>query len=143
MTDRDERLTAALAGVNAAIYAYGRLGVQLTGSDAAAARAAEAAHRDQRDALLLALASTGATPPPVAPGYTLPFPVTDRASALRLALDVEERMATLWRAALAPTERADRGVTLNGLTGCARRATGWRIASKVTPATVPYPGRPA
>ncbi len=135
-------LTAALAAEYAAIYAYGPIGVRLSGGPAKQARAAEAAHRTRRDALVLQLTAEGSPVPAAAAGYALPFPVTDSASALRLAIEIEERTAALWRAALPATRGAQRASVLDGLTDCAVRATRWRRIAGVTPATVPFPGRP-
>ena len=106
-------LAAALAAEHAAIFAYGPIGVHLTGAAGRGRAAAEAAHRTRRDALVLLLTAEGATPPPAAAGYALPFPVTDRAAALRLATDVEERAAAAWRAALAATEGDQRRQALD------------------------------
>jgi hypothetical protein len=112
-------LADALAAEHAAIYAYGPIGVRLTDAAASAARAAEAAHRTRRDALILKLAEGGTTPAPAAPAYTLPFPVTDRASALRLAVEIEERTAAVWRACLPGTTGTDRAAALAALTDAA------------------------
>ena len=138
-----EALAAALAAEHAAIYAYGPIGVRLDGATADQARAAEAAHRSRRDGLVLLLTEQGGTVPAAEPAYALPFAVTDRASALRLAIEVEERTAAVWRAALPATEGAQRSRALDGLTDAAVRATRWRRAAGVSPATVPFPGRPA
>jgi hypothetical protein len=136
-------LEAALAGEHAAIFAYGTIGVRLDRDRAPAARAAEAAHRSRRDALLLRLTALGATPPPAQPSYALPFPVSSQSSALRLAVQVEERTAALWRAVLRETTGADRRQALTALTDCAVRATRWRRAAGIAPATVAFPGVPA
>lgn len=144
MTRRQsEALAATLAAEHAAIYAYGPIGVHLDGEAAEQARAAEAAHRSRRDGLILLLTEQGGTVPAAAPAYALPFPVTDEASALRLAVQVEERTAAVWRAALPTTEGAQRSRALDGLVDTAVRATRWRRAAGVSPATVPFPGRPA
>ncbi|WFE96928.1 ferritin-like domain-containing protein [Micromonospora sp. WMMD987] len=137
-----DALAAALAAEYAAIYAYGPIGVRLNDADRRAARAAEAAHRSRRDALVLQLSAAGGTVPGDQAGYALPFPVTDRASALRLAVQVEERTGAFWRAALPVTTGADRTRALNALTDCAVRATRWRRSAGATPLTVPFPGRP-
>ncbi|MFJ6197200.1 ferritin-like domain-containing protein [Micromonospora sp. NPDC092111] len=137
-----DALSAALAAEYAAIYAYGPIGVRLTDADRRSARAAEAAHRSRRDALVLQLSTGGGQLPADQAGYALPFPVTDRASALRLAVQVEERTAAFWRAVLPVTTGADRTRALNALTDCAVRATRWRNTAGVTPVTVPFPGRP-
>ncbi|WP_033344700.1 ferritin-like domain-containing protein [Catenuloplanes japonicus] len=134
-------LAAALAGEEAAIFAYAPIGVRLTGNALVTqARDAEAAHRDLRDALLTRFAELSATPSPPAAGYTLPYPLTDQATALTLAIEIEERAAAIWRAALPPTTGTDRVLALSALTDSALRATRWRIAAKVTPTTVPFPG---
>ena len=135
-------LATALAAEHAAIFAYGAIGVRLTGAEQQEARAAEEAHRARRDALIVALATDGDSPPPTEPGYALPFPVTDRASALRLAVHVEERTAAAWRAALRETTGDQRAQALDGLIDCAVRATRWRRFAGLTPVTVPFPGRP-
>ncbi|HYN97541.1 MAG TPA: ferritin-like domain-containing protein [Pilimelia sp.] len=135
-------LSAALAGEHAAIFAYGPIGVRLDRAAAAQARAAEKAHRDRRDAVLLQLATATASPPPPAPAYALPFAVTDRAGALRLAAEVEERTAALWRAALRETTGTQRQFALDALVDCAVRATRWRRVAGASPATVPFPGKP-
>ncbi|MEQ4305441.1 ferritin-like domain-containing protein [Plantactinospora sp. B6F1] len=137
-----EALAAALAAEHAAIYAYGLIGVRLSDGAAEQARSAEAAHRSRRDGLVLLLTERGGPVPVAEPAYELPFAVTDEASALRLAVEVEERTAAVWRAALPATEGADRTRALNGLTDAAVRATRWRRTAGVNPATVPFPGRP-
>ncbi|WP_326560349.1 ferritin-like domain-containing protein [Micromonospora sp. NBC_01796] len=135
-------LDAALAAEHAAIFAYGPIGVRLAGAAATDARAAEAAHRTRRDALVLLLTTGGGTAPAAAASYELPYPVTDPASALRLAVEIEERTGAVWRAALATTTGVERGRALDALTDCAVRATRWRRTAGVTPATVAFPGRP-
>jgi Domain of unknown function (DUF4439) len=133
---------AVIRAEYAAIYAYGAIGAHLTGGAAAAARAAETAHRARRDALVLQLSGDGATPPPPDPVYALPFEVTDQESALRLAVDVEDRTAAVWRSVLASTTGDQRKAALNALVDCAVRATGFRRAAGISPATVQFPGRP-
>jgi hypothetical protein len=136
-----EELSRALAAEHAAIFAYGPIGVRLTGVAAGQARAAEAAHRTRRDALILLLTASGASAAPAAAAYTLPFPVTDRASALRLAVEVEERTAAVWRAAIPATSGDQRKRALAGLTDAAVWATRWRRTAGVAPVTVAFPGR--
>ncbi|HEV7711934.1 MAG TPA: ferritin-like domain-containing protein [Asanoa sp.] len=132
-------LPAALAAEYAAIFAYGPIGVRLTGAEQTAARAAEAAHRTLRDALVLTLNGTGL--PPAAPVYKLPEPIGDRAAALRVAVAVEEKAGAVWRAALTATAGPQRRQALDALTGCAVRATRWRRFAKVDPITVAFPGK--
>ncbi len=137
------QLVAALAAEEAAIYAYGLVGVNLPGrADRAEARAAEAVHRNRRDVLVSRLAELGASTAPAPAGYDLPFEVTDRASALKLAIQVEDGVAQAWRASLPATDGADRATALGALTDAAVRATRWRRLAGVTPLTMPFPGRP-
>jgi ferritin-like protein len=137
-------LAAALAAEEAAIYAYGLIGAQLTaGRDRAEARGAEQAHRARRDLLVSRLAEANASTAPAPAGYELPFPVTDRPSALKLAVHVEDGVAQAWRATLPVTTGADRSTGLSALTDAAVRATRWRRVAGVTPLTMPFPGRPS
>jgi hypothetical protein len=136
------QLVAALAAEEAAIYAYGTLGVKLTGTgDRTEARAAEAVHRARRDVLVSRLSVLKASTAPAPAGYTLPFEVTDRESALKLAIQVEDGVAQAWRTALPATTDADRATALNALVDAAVRATRWRRLGAVSPATMAWPGR--
>jgi hypothetical protein len=135
-------LADALAAEHAAIFAYGVIGGRLDGEDVRAARDAEESHRSRRDTLLLRLAERGATAPAAAPSYDLPFPVTDADSARRLAILVEERVGAIWRAVLPEATRDDRREALDALVEAAIRATRWRLAAGMSPATVPFPGAP-
>jgi hypothetical protein len=137
----NEALSAALAAEHAAIFAYPPIGVKLAGAARADARAAEAAHRARRDDLLVTLGRSGGPVPAAEPAYALPYPIKDTAAALRLAVEIEERAAAAWRAALPATSGGDRSRALAALTDCAVRATRWRRTAGVKPATIPFPGR--
>lgn len=130
-------LRAALAAEHAAIFAYGRLGVLLDPDSKAEAQGAEAVHRARRDQLLVQLDQLKATPEPAQPGYVLPFAVTDRASALKLAIHVEDAVAATWREAVP----GDRQVALAAFTDAAVRATRWRRIAGIAPLTSTFPGR--
>ena len=132
-------LNDALAGEHAAIFGYGVLGAHLTGPALALARQAEAAHRSRRDALLISMASASPAPPAAALAYTLPFPVNDQASALRLATGIEERTGEVWKAVLPGGGGDDRRRALDALTDCALRAARFRRAAGQAPGTVPLP----
>jgi hypothetical protein len=138
----NEQLSAALSAEEAAIYAYGLIGVNVSATERAEARTAEAAHRARRDVLVSRLDQLKASTAPAPAGYELPFEVTDRASALKLAVHVEDGVAQAWRAALPATADADRSTSLSALTDAAVRATRWRRLAGVTPLTLPFPGRP-
>lgn len=141
MSPADERLSAALAAEHAAIFGYGLVGARLDQATVALAAQAELAHRSRRDALLVRLAARGVNPPAAEPAYQPPNAVTDQASALQLAITIEERTAAVWRAALLQTDGDDRKLALDALVDCAVRATRVRRAAGRTPATVPFPGR--
>jgi hypothetical protein len=124
---------------HAAIFGYGALGARLTGPAVAQAQQAEATHRTRRDTLLVRLSAVGVAPPAALPAYGLPFPVTDLASAQKLAVQLEERTAAIWRTALGPTTGDERKLALDALIDCALRAARWRRAVGQQPGTVPLP----
>jgi hypothetical protein len=140
-TPADERLVAALQAEHAAIYAYGTAGAKLDTGTVGLARNAGAAPRTHRDVLLVRLAGAGVTPPPAAPAYALPFPVTDRASALKLLGMVEDRTAAQWRLALPPTSGEVRRLALDALIDCAARGAALRQAAGTAPLTSAFPGK--
>jgi hypothetical protein len=81
---------------------------------------------------------------PPEPGYLTPEPVTDAASALRLAITAETDAAAAWRSVVerSPADADMRGTALEALTDAAVRATRWRATAGTTPLTVPFPGAP-
>ena len=137
----NEQLAAALAAEEAAIYAYGLIGIRLSRNQVTAARAAEADHRARRDQLVSRLDQLKASSAPAPAGYELPFPVTDRESAFKLAIHVEDGVAQAWRATLATTTGADRATALSALTSAAVQAVRWRKVAGVAPLTMAFPGR--
>jgi hypothetical protein len=140
----NEQLAAALAAEEAAIYAYGLIGVRLaSGDDRDEARSAEQVHRARRDYLIGRMDQLKAGAAPAPAGYRLPFPVTGQASALKLAIQIEDGVAQAWRAVLPVTGDADRATALAGLTDAAVRATRWRRRAGVSPVTMAFPGRPS
>jgi ferritin-like protein len=137
-----EALTAALAAEHAAIFGYGVVGAHLDRIAQGSARDAEQAHRDRRDALMTRLIAASVPPPAAEPAYSLPFEVADRASALRLAVALEEGAGRAWRQAVPVTSGTDRKLAIDALMDTAVRATRWRKAAGISPATVPFPGTP-
>jgi hypothetical protein len=135
-----DELDAALAAEYAAIFGYGVVGAHLSGPELDTARQAEDAHRARRDQLLLKLTAASASPPVSDPAYALPFPVTGRASALKLAAELEDGAARAWHGAIGSTSGSDRGFAANALIDCAVRATHWRIRSGAKPTTMTFPG---
>jgi hypothetical protein len=135
-----DALRTALAAEHAAIYGYGVVGAHLSGDLQAAARQAEAVHRERRDDVSLRIQAAGGQVAAAEPAYALPFQVTDAASAMRLAAALEEGAAGAWRTALGGTDGDDRKLAVDALTACAVMATRWRKAAGITPVTVPFPG---
>ncbi|WP_433368922.1 ferritin-like domain-containing protein [Actinoplanes sp. CA-142083] len=130
-----EQLAAALAAEEAAIYAYGIIGVKA--GQETEARAAEQIHRQRRDYLVAKLEHAQTSPA----GYEMPFPVTDRATALKLAVQVEDGVAQAWRPVLAVTTGDERTNALAAMTDAAVRATRWRRLAAMSPVTMAFPGR--
>jgi hypothetical protein len=139
MTTSDA-LAEALSAEHAAIFGYGAVGAHLTNDDRTAAMAADEAHRQRRDRLIGMIIEAKGTPPAAQAAYDLPFAVTDRTSALRLATSLEDRTARAWYRALLSTEGDQRRFVVEALTDCAVRATRWRKVAGVAPATVAFPG---
>ncbi|KOT34543.1 hypothetical protein ADK41_26310 [Streptomyces caelestis] len=95
--DRELRaLQAALAAEHAAVYGYGVVGGRIGAGRRAEARTAYDAHRARRDALVRAVQDAGGAPVAAAAGYALPFPVPDAAAAVRLAAELEDRVAGVY-----------------------------------------------
>lgn len=89
-------LQAALGAEHAAVYGYGVVGGLIGGARMGEARAAYDAHRARRDELARAVRALGGTPVAAAAGYALPFPVSDSDAAVRLAAELEERVAGVY-----------------------------------------------
>ncbi|HEU0239190.1 MAG TPA: ferritin-like domain-containing protein [Micromonosporaceae bacterium] len=135
-TPLESALGDALRGEYAAIFAYAVVGPRLVGPARALALQYEAAHRTQRDSLLVTLTS----PPAAEAIYALPFPVNDAPSAIALAVYIEDRCAVLWRAVVVASSGANRRSPLTVLTDTALRAAALRRAGGAVPGTVPFPG---
>jgi hypothetical protein len=142
MTEQTDRLVAALAAEHAALFAYSRLGPLLDAGNQKTARTADGAHHDRRDVLHSTLSELKVTPPASEPGYALPFPVSDAASALKLAAYVEDRVAATWRAALRVTDGPLRKIALDAYTGSVVLAIRWRRIAGEKDLTTAFPGRP-
>ncbi|HEV7657048.1 MAG TPA: ferritin-like domain-containing protein [Mycobacteriales bacterium] len=134
-------LQTALAAEHAVIWGYGIVGARAGDPLQAAVRDADDAHRTRRDQTVTLITTYGGDPVPTESSYALPFPVTDRRSALRLAVHLEEGAAAAWRYTVAATDDVDvRRTALLALADAAVRATRWRVALPIAPATVPFPG---
>lgn len=131
----------ALAAAHAAVWGYGVVGAALPPEARAGAVAAEAAHRDLRDALIALLDERRTEPVLPQAGYALPFPVLSGVDAAALAAVLEEGVAAAWvRVVDRAAERSTRALATEVLSAAEVRAVGWRAAAGRTPATRAFPG---
>jgi len=137
-----QALVDAVQAEHAAIFGYGVVAAFADPARAEVVAEDTAAHRARRDATAEALRAASVDPPVAAPGYTIPFPVTDPASAAQLAEQIESDTAVAWRSVV---ERARSDSTrtdaVGALTEAAVRAARWRASRGVVP-SVAFPGQP-
>jgi len=130
-------LQSALAAEHAAVYGYGIVGANLTGSRQAAAMTDWVAHQVARDTLEAMLRSRGAEPVPAAVAYRLPVTVRTPGQAVSLAVLLEDRVATAYLGLVALNDVSIREFGALQVRAAALRAAAWRGS------TVPFPGLPA
>jgi hypothetical protein len=137
-------LQGALAAEHAAVWVYALVGAFVPDALSTRLNEAATAHQARRDATERILIAAGTAPVPPEPGYLTPQPVTDAASALRLAIIAETDAAAAWRSVVerSPADADLRGTALEALTEAAVRATRWRATAGAAPLTVPFPGAP-
>ena len=129
-------LQAALAAEHAAVYGYGVVGAMLTSHLQSQARADWVAHQEARDTLQAMLVKLGATPVAASPAYQLPFAVAASASAVRLAVALEDGVVQAYLGLVAVTDRTLRSFGALAMQPPANRAVAWRGS------TVAFPGMP-
>ncbi|MEU3557786.1 ferritin-like domain-containing protein [Streptomyces fragilis] len=121
-----EATQAALRAEHAAVYGYGVVGGRVGDDRRSEAREAFEAHRARRDALVRAVRDLGGEPTAAEAAYALPFEVPDGEAAVRLAAELEERLAGVY----ADLVRAGRGerrrAAADALRDAAVRAARWR-----------------
>lgn len=127
-------LQAALSAEHAAVYGYGVVGGLIGEARRSEARAAYDAHRARRDELARAVRALGGTPVAASAGYALPFAVTDSDAAVRLAAELEDRVAGVYSDLVRAAGGERRRTGADGLREAAVRAVRWRGGS------VPFPG---
>jgi hypothetical protein len=133
---KDRELTAlqaALAAEHAAVYGYGVVGGRIRPDRRTEATAAYDAHRARRDALVREVRDLGGTPVAAAPAYALPFPVPDSAAAVRLAAELEDRVAGVYSDLVRSAEGELRATATGALREAAVRAVRWRGESVAFP----------
>jgi len=130
-------LQGALAAENAAIYGYGVVGAMLAGGLQSRAHSYWVVHQEARDTLEAMLVKLGATPTAASPAYRLPFTVTGEASAVRLAVVIEDGVVQAYLGVVAVTDPTLRSFGALAMQPPANRAVVWRGS------TVAFPGMPA
>ncbi|MFF3486453.1 ferritin-like domain-containing protein [Streptomyces sp. NPDC002701] len=124
---------AALGAEHAAVYGYGVVGGRIREERRTEARAAYDGHRARRDELARTVRDLGGKPEPAAAAYALPFSVTDSESALRLAAELEDRVAGVYSDLVRATEGERRRAAALALREAAVRAVRWRGESVAFP----------
>ncbi|MET9995225.1 DUF4439 domain-containing protein [Streptomyces mutabilis] len=132
--DRElDALQAALAAEHAAVYGYGVVGGRVGEERRGEARTAYDAHRARRDALARDVSDLGAKPVAAAAGYALPFEVPDSAAAVRLAAELEDRVAGVYSDLVRAADGDRRAAAAGALREAAVRAVRWRGGSVAFP----------
>ncbi|MFD3922246.1 ferritin-like domain-containing protein [Streptomyces sp. NPDC058595] len=117
---------AALAAEHAAVYGYGVVGGRVGDERRAEARTAYDAHRARRDSLARTVRDLGGKPVAAAAAYALPFNVPDDAAAIKLAADLEDRIAGVYSDLVRAAEGPLRQDAAGALREAAVRAVRWR-----------------
>ncbi|MGW8454853.1 ferritin-like domain-containing protein [Streptomyces niveus] len=117
---------AALAAEHAAVYGYGVVGGRVGDERRPEATNAYDAHRARRDILARMVRDLGGKPLAAAAAYALPFEVPDSAAAVRLATDIEDRIAGVYSDLVRAAEGPLRQDAAGALREAAVRAVRWR-----------------
>jgi hypothetical protein len=121
-----DAVQAVLAAEHATVYGYGVVGGRIEEARRNEARQAHDAHRARRDALRREARDLGADPEPASAAYALPFPVPDSSAAVRLAAELENRLAGAYADLVRASEGARRREAAKSLREAAVRAVRWR-----------------
>lgn len=119
---------AAIIGCDAAVYAYGVIGVHLDGAGRRQALRALGAHRAAR-----ARWQQGVEPIVTAAAFDLPQPVTDAASARAVAALVERRLTEVYADLAAELSGALRADAVSDAMACETRAIRWGARTQAFP----------
>ncbi|OEU85930.1 hypothetical protein DB35_11375 [Streptomyces abyssalis] len=128
-----DAVQAALAAEHATVYGYGVVGGRIGSSRQDEARSAYDVHRSRRDALRREVRDLGGEPEPAAAAYALPFAVPDSAAAVRLAAELEDRLAGVYGDLVRVSEGARRREAASALSEAAVRSARWRGSSVAFP----------
>lgn len=135
----DTELTAAqaaLAAEHAAVYGYGVVGGRIGAARRSEAREAWDAHRARRDSLVRTVRELGGTPVAAEAAYALPFTVGDSGAAVRLAAELEDRIAGVYSDLVRAASGARRKDAAGALREAAVRAVRWSGGSVAFPGLV-------
>ncbi|GAA2286076.1 hypothetical protein GCM10010145_66320 [Streptomyces ruber] len=136
-------LQAALAAEHAAVYGYGVVGGRIGEGRRADARAGYDAHRARRDELTRAVRDLDGSPVAADAAYALPFAVEDADAAVRLATELEERVAGVYSDLVRASEGDRRRAAAEALREAAVRAVRWRNGSVAFPGLAERAASPA
>ncbi|MFF9557337.1 ferritin-like domain-containing protein [Streptomyces albus] len=117
---------AALRAEHAAVYGYGVVGGRIEESRRKEVRECYDAHRARRDALRRTVRALGGEPEPAAPAYALPFAVPDSDAAVRLAAQLEDRIAGVYADLVRASEGTRRREAAGALREAAVRSVRWK-----------------
>lgn len=134
-----DALQAALRAEHAAVYGYGVVGGRIDPDLRQEAREAYDAHRARRDALRRTIRDLGGVPESAQAAYALPFPVPDRAAALRLAAELEDRLAAVYSDLVRAATGGRRSAAASALRDAAVRAVRWSGSSVAFPGLTERP----
>ncbi|MGW1728583.1 ferritin-like domain-containing protein [Streptomyces sp. NPDC002306] len=135
-----EALQAVLAAEHAAVYGYGVVGGLISEGRRTEARAGYDAHRARRDALVREVRDLGGEPVAASAAYALPFPVADSATAVRLAAELEDRVAGVYSDLVRASAAQRRAGAAGALREAAVRAVRWRGGSVAFPGLAEWAG---
>lgn len=138
--DAAQAVQVGLGTAHAAVWAYGLISAYDT-DDLALVRECRLANEQIRDSTSDLLSSVGVEPVATEVAYQLPVVVSDRGTALQVAVAVEKDATNAWRAVIGSTGNYQlRRFALTALSDSAVRLTGWRVLAGIAPSTVPFPG---
>ena len=129
-TGSQEPLEQAIAGMDAAVYAYGIIGANLSGAQQRRAETAIATLDRQRAVFEAAL---GHTVNEAAVAYALPGPVTDGASARSMAELIEMKLIPYFDAVARTSTGATQRAASTAASKAANRAQFWSADGTASP----------
>lgn len=128
-----EAAQAALRAEHAVVYGYGVVGGRIDDDRREDARSGYDAHRARRDAMHRTVRRLGGRPEASAAAYAMPFPVPDAAAAVRLAAELEDRVAAVYAELVRASDGTLRRDAASALREAAVRAVRWRGRSVAFP----------